>query len=107
MLLNGGASPNFRGYQGRTALHVSTSNSSLDLVKLLLEHKADPNIPDGFGLTALHVAVINRSYGVVSLLMQYGADPFIPIGDLSALELTEDPIMIELILIGLINRNLK
>jgi uncharacterized protein len=47
---------NYRGYNGDTALHITTRNRELDWVGYLLKKGADPNIGDAKGDTPLMIA---------------------------------------------------
>jgi ankyrin repeat protein len=47
---------NYRGYNGDTALHITTRNRELDWVGYLLKKGADPNIADAKGYTPLMIA---------------------------------------------------
>ncbi|KAF9270802.1 ankyrin [Marasmius fiardii PR-910] len=42
---------------GRTPLHWAASSGSLEIVRILLEHRAEVDKIDGSGWTALHIAV--------------------------------------------------
>jgi len=47
---------NYRGYDGDTALHITTRNREVDWVGYLLKKGADPNIGDAKGDTPLMIA---------------------------------------------------
>ncbi|KAF7504890.1 hypothetical protein GJ744_001611 [Endocarpon pusillum] len=56
-------------------LHVAAANSSLKMLRLLLDRGAFPEVRDEFGLTALQQACQAGALDVVALLLQKGADP--------------------------------
>jgi len=56
LLLECGANPNMRNFDGVTALHNAVFEKQIDIVKLLLEHGADPAIQDRFGNTPVDLA---------------------------------------------------
>jgi ankyrin repeat protein len=63
---------------GSTALHVSTFQQNLAVIRLLLEHGFDPNAKvEKTGNTPLHYAVSTNNLGAARLLMQHGADSYI------------------------------
>ena len=77
-LLTSGANPNavievVPGFP-TTYLITAASNSSLDLVKLLLKYKAQVNQPDAFKATALMAATDKGNKAMVELLLASGAD---------------------------------
>lgn len=77
-LLSVGANPNTAveivpGFP-TTYLITAATNNSLDLVRLLLQHKAQVNQPDAFKGTALMAAVGKANKVMVELLLGSGAD---------------------------------
>ena len=60
----------------RTPLHlaVMTTNSSADLVEILLKHGAHVNASDKVGFTPLHIAALNEQSQCVDSLIWAGAD---------------------------------
>ena len=77
-LLSAGANPNagievVPGFP-TTCLITAASNNSLDLVKLLLQHKAQVNQADAFKATALMAAAGKGNKAMVELLLSSGAD---------------------------------
>lgn len=56
LLLEHGANPNMRNFDGVTALHNAVFEKQIDIVKLLLEHGADPAIQDRLGNTPVDLA---------------------------------------------------
>ncbi|HEV2601997.1 MAG TPA: ankyrin repeat domain-containing protein [Candidatus Babeliales bacterium] len=57
-----------------TVLMAAIKYGSLDLIKLLLNHKdIDVNFANAFGETALFLAIQRRSLAVLELLLEYGA----------------------------------
>ncbi|MCX5827124.1 MAG: ankyrin repeat domain-containing protein [Deltaproteobacteria bacterium] len=56
LLLEHGANPNMKNFDGVTALHNAVFEKQIDIVKLLLEYGADPTIKDRFGNTPIDLA---------------------------------------------------
>jgi ankyrin repeat protein len=56
-------------------LHVATANSSMNMLRLLLDRGADPEVRDKSGLTPLHQACRAGALEVAALLLRKGADP--------------------------------
>jgi len=56
LLLEHGANPNMKNFDGLTALHNAVFEKQIDIVKLLLEYGADPTIKDRFGNTPIDLA---------------------------------------------------
>ena len=75
LLLTKGAAPNVPDSLGYTPLMhaVLTENSSVELVKLLLDHGADAKLKAKDGLTALAFAKRKGWNEVIALLTQAGA----------------------------------
>jgi ankyrin repeat protein len=57
------------------ALIIATTESSLDVVKALLEKGANPNAKGLHGETALNYAAMNAMIDRAKLLLEHGADP--------------------------------
>ncbi|NWV29306.1 ANKR7 protein, partial [Origma solitaria] len=74
LLLEHGASHDYRDASGNTALHLAVMVSSKSLVELLLEHGADIDAKNKSGLTPLTVAITESHDEMVKLLLQKGAD---------------------------------
>jgi len=62
---------------GYSALEIATTESSIDVMKALLEKGADPNVQDKHGDTPLHMAAMNGFADRVELLLHYDAKPTI------------------------------
>lgn len=84
LLIEGGADPNIRDSEGRTALiiavitdfHDSQSAPKNVVIKYLLEHGADVNAHDLRGRTALlYACAYPVPMALVTMLVEYGADP--------------------------------
>lgn len=71
ILLNGGADPNSRDYDGSTLLHIACMNGRLSVVNILLEFGADAALVDRDGRTPLEVAEENGFADVVQALSGY------------------------------------
>lgn len=76
LLLDRGADPNAKGYDGRSALHWAAARDDLEVAELLIGRGADVNSRDAWGSTPLHWAT-RTAIGakMVSLLVESGADP--------------------------------
>ena len=72
--LQRGADVGHRYAFDETPLHIAAANSSLEMVKLLLEGGANPEWNDVNGMNALHRSSISGLSKVVFLLLSYGAD---------------------------------
>lgn len=59
---------------GRTALHIASTQGNEKLVEILLEHKADINSAMDDGVTALMLACGKAHIGVVRILLKRGAN---------------------------------
>lgn len=68
LLLEYGATPNMRNFDGVRALHNAIFGEQVDIVKLLLQHDADPNIRDRVGNTPMDLAKRSRNNEIRSLL---------------------------------------
>jgi ankyrin repeat protein len=85
LLLDCGANPNLRDYEGNAALHYAVYGKDIESVKLLLKYGADVNsqvpktqISEAFeetGYSALHYAVRNKNIELVQILLSYKANP--------------------------------
>ncbi|KAF2257867.1 ankyrin, partial [Lojkania enalia] len=75
-LLDTGTNPNLKDIEGLTALHRSSQNGQISLVRLLLERGRNIHIDekDKDGKSALHWAAENGHAEVATLLMEKGAD---------------------------------
>ncbi|KAL8826389.1 MAG: hypothetical protein Q9191_003834 [Dirinaria sp. TL-2023a] len=67
-LLEAGADPNRREYDGWSALHWTATNRHTDLCELLLKHGADPSVKDTRGSKPLDWAVERGCEDIVRLL---------------------------------------
>jgi len=65
---------NYRGYDGETALHVSTRNRDLPWVGYLLKKGADPDIGDRNGDTPLIIASSTGFEEAAEYLLRYKAN---------------------------------
>lgn len=75
LLLDHGASPEYKDSQGRTALHVCFDNhADIELMSLIALH-ANCNAPDKDGNTLLHKAIEANDEKVVRMLLYSGANP--------------------------------
>jgi hypothetical protein len=79
-LLGHGARPDTFDPSGRVPLHsavaalANQSDTSLELLELLLKHGAPIDAPTQFGVTALHIAVLSGRSDIATLLLARGAD---------------------------------
>ncbi|KAL8876643.1 MAG: hypothetical protein Q9198_005197, partial [Flavoplaca austrocitrina] len=73
LLIRNGASLDYRGDKGCTALYYASYTEHELVVGLLLDSGADSNIEDEDSLTPLMVAVQNGHEGIVKLLLDHGA----------------------------------
>ena len=75
-LLNKGADPNARNFEGATPLHRAMDrNRWPDIDKDLIKAGADPNARDNFGATPLHYGAANAGTPRVQTLLEAGANP--------------------------------
>ena len=83
VLLDLGADPNYRGEEGRTALHESLTGEDdrvvspqdlADLALVLLASGADPNVGDQLGWTPLMEAAMRGQGATFDVLLAGGAD---------------------------------
>ena len=79
LLLDKGADPNIKDYQGNPLLHISLSQQKVDLniIRHLLDKGADPNIKDLRGYTPLYLALMSPHVDlkIIRLLLDNDADP--------------------------------
>ena len=68
LLLEYGANPNMRNFDGVTALHNAIFGEQVDILKLLLQHDAALNIRDRVGNTPMDLAKRSRNNEIRSLL---------------------------------------
>ena len=69
LLLECGANPNTRNFDGVTALHDAVFEKQMDIVKLLLKHGADPTIQDRWGNTPVDLAQRSADPQLLQLLI--------------------------------------
>jgi len=76
-LLESGASPNCKDYDGRTPLHIAVAEGHTQIVELLLQKGADCNAPDRWQNTplseAMRVGIRVGKDDITELLMRNGA----------------------------------
>lgn len=74
-LLEAGANPRARGYEGETPIHLAAQNENPALATLLLEAGADANARGSTGRTPLHEAATrNGNPAMVAVLLDAGAE---------------------------------
>ncbi|PIK41933.1 putative trichohyalin isoform X1 [Apostichopus japonicus] len=61
--------------QGRTPVHLATSQGKSEILELLLENEADVNVQDSSNRTALMLACQSDQIGIVKMLLEHKADP--------------------------------
>ena len=71
-ILDKGASVNWRGSEGWTALHKACYNNSVEVMKVLLKHNPLINQQNHWGYTPLHCACKWGSIDCVKLLLATG-----------------------------------
>lgn len=110
LLLEYGADPNLRGYQGATALSIAAEVGDIKNVRILLDHGSDLEARGRHGYTPLLFAVYYRNFEVAQLLVDAGAEVNATIDDgAGALHLAvknEDTAMFSMLLERGINSNL-
>jgi ankyrin repeat protein len=74
-LLQQGASVDFAGADGSTALHWAVESDDLEMTRLLLRAGADAKRANRYGMTPLHLAAVNGNAAVIGDLLDAGADP--------------------------------
>ncbi|XP_021909583.1 potassium channel SKOR-like isoform X2 [Carica papaya] len=72
-LIEAGADPSKRDYDGRSPLHIAASRGYEKITEFLIEQGLDVNIADKFGNTPLLEAIRNGNDQVVDLLVRGGA----------------------------------
>ena len=71
MLVQSGADPNLPMGDGRTAVHIASSNGNLAVLRSLLQNGGDAQISDKEGETALHKACKACNFQIVRELIQF------------------------------------
>ncbi len=75
LLLEAGANPRARGYEGETPIHMAAGNEDPALAALLLEAGADANARGSTGRTPLHQAArSNGNPALIAVLLDAGAE---------------------------------
>lgn len=75
VLLEAGANPRARGYEGETPIHMAAGNEDPALAALLLEAGADANARGSTGRTPLHQAArSNSNPALIAVLLEAGAE---------------------------------
>lgn len=74
VLLDSGAQPNLRAYDGTSALHLAASAGSVDMIHLLISRGADVNIESQDGDTPIMAAVDSGYPAAAKALIAAGAD---------------------------------
>jgi hypothetical protein len=59
---------------GQAALHFAVDESSIEVVKLLIEYGANINMPNRYGRTPLHIAAMYNRWDSAEALIDAGAD---------------------------------
>lgn len=72
--INGCVNPDIKQWGGYSPLHFAVDCNSLEVVKLLLNHKADINIKNGKNMTPLHLAVEKQHEVIVNLILSSCSD---------------------------------
>ncbi|KAG2600688.1 integrin-linked protein kinase 1-like [Panicum virgatum] len=72
-LLDGGADPNFRDSDGRTALHIAACEGYAEVVELLLQRGAEAAVEDQWGSTPLADAMHYQNHDVIKILEKHGS----------------------------------
>lgn len=68
-----GANVNFKGRDGKTALHWASINGDEFIVELLLANSAEVDVKDGTGITPLHIAAAYGDKIITDILLSKGA----------------------------------
>lgn len=68
-LLQKGANPEARSYDGSTPLHMAASKGHLLVIKELLQRKASPTTSNALGRTPLHIAANHKQAEVLAHLL--------------------------------------
>jgi len=74
LLLDRGATVDFRDKLGNTAMHLAAQHGSTEVIKLLVAAKAATDAPNREGVTPLMMAAGNGQVAAVRLLLSLGAD---------------------------------
>jgi hypothetical protein len=72
--LDAGIEANWQDDEGRTPLHLASSNGCIEVVKLLLSSGANVHAQDRLGRTPLHGAAFMGHADVAAMLLDAGAD---------------------------------
>jgi hypothetical protein len=75
LLLEHGANPNIRNFDGVTALHNAVFEKHIEIVTLLMEYGADPAIQDRLGNTPLDLAKRSSDPRLIQLLNRNSGEP--------------------------------
>ena len=75
LLLDRGVDPNYRDWEGWSAIHWAAEEGHVDIVDLLLEHGAAVNVASLNGTSPLHCAANGGHFRVVIELVRHDADP--------------------------------
>lgn len=75
LLLENGADPNIRNYDGENTVYCAIRWSEVDVCKALLDKGANPNIYNKIALSPLHVCVDLEKNDFLRLLLRNKADP--------------------------------
>ena len=70
LLVEHGADPNRRGYEGSTALHRASKSGQFEIVRLLIEHGANEEVKDDEGRTPMDVASGEQREEIIKLLLE-------------------------------------
>ncbi|HTV48115.1 MAG TPA: ankyrin repeat domain-containing protein [Phycisphaerae bacterium] len=73
LLLQAGANPNIRNFEGQTPLHKAASDESVRIIPLLLQYGADKDPRDDKGYTPLKLAEALHMYLTITMLQNDGA----------------------------------
>ncbi|XP_058794197.1 putative ankyrin repeat protein RF_0381 [Phymastichus coffea] len=74
-MMNRGYDVNFRGTEGKTALHIAVEKKNLKMAEWLVERGANINAQDNFTRSVLLNAVWFKHTAMVKLFLEFGADP--------------------------------
>ena len=73
LLIERGADPNTRGYEGLTPLHRTLGNGMIEMARVLIEHGANVEMKNGKGETPLDVASKEQRDEIMKLLLELRA----------------------------------
>uniref|UniRef100_F1KVU4 asparaginase n=1 Tax=Ascaris suum TaxID=6253 RepID=F1KVU4_ASCSU len=76
--ITAGADPNQPDYDGRTALHIASSNGCQEIVEYLLKHGANAEAVDKFGNTPISEAEAQNDMEMLNVLRAVHGPPPIP-----------------------------